>query len=96
MERRRWDRCIPNVLFAPWESSQKMNSFVCFNAHGSRLSCSLLSSGTEVKGGIADRCNTASLDEARKLLWWKKKEILATALVQLLQGEADMASFPAK
>lgn len=73
-----------------------MNSFVCFNAHGSRLSCSLLSSGTEVKGGIADRCNTASLDEARKLLWWKKKEILATALVQLFQGEADMASFPAK
>lgn len=71
--RRRGDLCILNALFALWESSQKMNSFACFNAHGSRLSCTLLSSDMEVKGGIADRCNTAPLDEARKLLWWKKR-----------------------
>lgn len=50
----------------------------------------------EVKGGIADRCNTASLDEARKLLWWKKERDSRCLFGAALQGEADMASFAAK
>lgn len=44
-----------------------MNSFACHNAHGSRLSCSPQSSDMEVEGSVADRCNTAPLDGARKL-----------------------------
>lgn len=54
----REDRCMLKVLRAFWESLQKMNSFACYNAHGSRLSCSPLSSDMKVKG-VADRRCTA-------------------------------------
>ena len=59
----RESHCILNARRAFWESSQKINSFACCNAHGSRLGCSPLSSDMEVKGGVADRCSTAPLDE---------------------------------
>lgn len=60
-----------------------MNSFVCFNAHGSRLSCCLL----------IWRLKEVLLTDATQLPWMKlesccggkKKEILAASLVQLFR-----------